>query len=190
MKKSLATQAKTGLMAVLRSAETLTVASLSLVTSGFVNYFVPEGYGGVFTCERGGPCGVARRPQPEFLSGEVLITTNSQTDGKTAPEGGSGIEAFYNHSQPKDLQSHFEQSGTSGLHLLSIEFRGREDIGLWVLGRGREDRLELEWRDLFEQPRPDGSSGENGCGCGAVRFGDASALWWCMLLFVVRRWPR
>ena len=49
----------------------------------------------------------------------------------------------------KDLASHFGLMGTSGLHVVSVAYRGRGDMTIWINGRGRTDNLALEWSALY-----------------------------------------
>ncbi|MBI5543385.1 MAG: hypothetical protein HY901_05820, partial [Deltaproteobacteria bacterium] len=108
-------------------------------------------------CSSGSGCGAARRPQADYFGGEVLITANAQTTGHSVPSGAEFIDSYYRQGGTKDLASHFGLMGTSGLHLMSVAYRGEEDMTFWVNGRGRTDRLELEWDELFGQApvRPD-----------------------------------
>lgn len=134
------------------------LSGMDVACSSFINYYVPAGQGGVFTCQSGGPCGQLRVPQSDYLNGEVLITTNTQTDGHGMPSDDGFMDPYYRQGGTKTLQSHFELMGSGGLHLMSVEFRGEEDMTIWVSGRGRSDRLELEWIGLFPDNRPDGGT--------------------------------
>ncbi len=138
------------------------LSTLAVVTGTFINYYAPEGFGGVFTCVPGGLCGTPRTPQAAYRNGEVLITTNSQTDGATVPGDGSFMDDYYASGGPKDLQSHFEVMGSTGLHLLSVAYRARGDMSLWVNGRDCADRLEIEWSELFPAPQADGGPQDAG----------------------------
>jgi hypothetical protein len=131
------------------------LTDMDVACSSFINYYVPGGQGGVFTCSSGGSCGQLRVPQSDYFNGEVLITTNTQTDGHSMPSDDGFMDPYYQQGGPKTLQSHFELMGSGGLHLMSVEFRGEEDMTIWVQGRGRSDRLELEWSDLFPDVQPD-----------------------------------
>jgi len=132
------------------------LSNMTVATGTFINYYAPEGYGGVFTCSSGGSCGSARIPQSEYMGAEVLITTNNQTDGTDVPGGGGFMDDYYQAGAPKDLAGHFDLMGTSGLHLMSVEYRGEENMTIWAHGRGRADRIEVEWSDLFSDVYPDG----------------------------------
>ncbi len=65
------------------------------------------------------------------------------------------MDDFYKASKPKDLKSHFEVMGKTGLHLMSVAYRGEQDMTIWINGRGRDDRLELEWSELFPADNTD-----------------------------------
>ncbi|MBN2494685.1 MAG: hypothetical protein JXR96_08860 [Deltaproteobacteria bacterium] len=136
---------------------------MDVATSSFLNYFVPEGLGGVFTCARGGSCGALRTPQTDYFGGDVLMTTNSQTDGHSTPSGGSFMADYYEAGGIKDLQGHFDLMGTGGLHLLSVEYRGVEDMTLLAHGRGRSDFIRIDWDELFTPDvGPDGGQTDAG----------------------------
>ncbi|MBW1871123.1 MAG: hypothetical protein JRJ19_03610, partial [Deltaproteobacteria bacterium] len=148
------------------------LSNMTIATGTFINYYAPEGHGGVFTCSPGGSCGSARTPQSEYMNAEVLITTNSQTDGTGVPSGGEFMDDYYQVGAPKDLAGHFDLMETDGLHLVSLEYRGEEDMTIWAHGRGRADRIEIEWSDLFPNVYPDGGQpdggtveSQSGCGC-------------------------
>jgi hypothetical protein len=137
------------------------IQTYKVATGTFLNYYAPEGYGGVFTCPPGAACGDPRIPQSDFLFGEALITTNDQTDGHTAPGGGEFMEDYYLQGGPKDMASHYELMGHSGLHLMTVGYRGFEDMSIWAEGRlrtGTTPRLEWEWADLFADAPPDGGT--------------------------------
>ncbi|MGC4123170.1 MAG: hypothetical protein QM765_53105 [Myxococcales bacterium] len=131
------------------------LAALKLATGTFINFYAPEGHGSVYTCAAGAACGAPRRPQTDYYSGDVLVTANAQTTGHSAPSGAEFIDSYYAQGGVKTLDSHFSLMGTSGLHLLSLAYRGSEDMTIWVNGRGRSDRLEAEWKNLFPaEPAP------------------------------------
>lgn len=150
------------------------LAGVAVATGTFLNYYVPEGHGGVFTCPPGQGCGVPRVPQSDFLGGEVLITTNSQTDGHGYPSGSEFLTPFYADAAPKTVQAHFESMGNDGLHLLTVGYRGPGDMLLWAEGRqatGTTPRIEVEWTELFGAgpgPGPDaGADAGSDAGTGA-----------------------
>jgi MYXO-CTERM domain-containing protein len=148
------------------------LSTMNVATSTFLNYFVPEGQGGVFTCPSGGPCGELRTPQADYFGGQVLITTNSQTDGHSLPGGGDFMDAYYQAGGVKTLQSHFDLMGRSGLHLVSVAVRGIEDMTIWAHGRGRDDLIQIEWATLFPDGTVGGGSSSSGTG-GASGSSDA-----------------
>jgi hypothetical protein len=131
-----------------------------LMTGSFLNYYAPEGYGGVITGNpyRSGPdfydC---RVPQEVWHHGEAMITTNAWTDGTYTPaDENFGADAYYDDESPKTLESHWDLLATSSsLQQLSVAYRGREDMTIWFDGRlnpGRTPRLEYEWYELFDAP--------------------------------------
>jgi hypothetical protein len=132
-----------------------------IATGTFINFYAPEGYAGVFTCPPGKPCGAARRPQPDYLFGEAIMTTNSQTDGHSVAGGGEFMGDYYEQGGTKDLQSHYDLMGHTGMHLLSVAYRGRGDMTIWFEGRsdnGVTPKVALEWSELFPAPAQDGGS--------------------------------
>jgi hypothetical protein len=167
-----------------RAWATAELASANVATSSFINYYLPGGQAGVFTCTTGGPCADLRTAQPDYFGGDVLITTNTQTEGHSVPSGGEFMDAYYAQGGVKDLAGHFGLMGTDGLHLMSVEIRGAEDMTIWAHGRGRSDRLELEWAALFANAgsgggsaaggsAPTGGAGGAGAGAGASATGGA-----------------
>lgn len=121
-------------------------------TGTFLNYFVPDGWGGVITASRSGGFYDLRLPHPDYFGGEVLITTNSWTDGSYTPSGGQFMADYYAEGGPKDIESHWNLMGSAGLHEMSVEYRCRKNITLWADGQldaGRTPRLEYTWSDLF-----------------------------------------
>ena len=127
------------------------------MTGSFINYYAPEGHGGVMVCHpfQSPDFYYLRRPQPVWHHGEALITTNAWTDGTYTPaDEDFGADAYYNDERPKTLESHWTlltKTG-GGLHMLSVAYRGRGDLTVWADGRldgiGRTPRLEWEWPDL------------------------------------------
>jgi len=134
-----------------------------IMTGSFINYYVPEGHGGVMTCNP-----YSAEPDPDFYHlrvpqevwhhGEAMITTNAWTDGTYTPmDENFGADAYYDDETPKTLESHWDllAEAGDGLHQLSIAYRGREDMTIWGDGRlddgmgGRTPRLEYEWGALF-----------------------------------------
>jgi len=150
-------------------------SNMTLTTGSFINYYLPEGYGGVFTCQTGGSCAAPRTPQAAYMNAEVLITTNSQTDGTSVPGGGDFMGDYYAAGGPKDLASHFELMGTTGLHLMSVAYRGEEDMSIWFHGRGLGHRFEVEWSELFPKTYPDGGGPDAGSDAGYDGGSDAGA---------------
>jgi hypothetical protein len=137
-----------------------------IMTMSFLNYYVPEGYGGVMTCDpwQGGPDVYnLRLPQGVWHHGEAMITTNRFTDGTYTPSDEDfGADTYYNDETPKTLESHWNlldsKGGSRNLHLLSLAYRDRGDMTIWAEGRidgvGRTQRLEYEWNTLFYTEPP------------------------------------
>ena len=93
--------------------------------------------------------------------------------GKTDSDEDFGADACYDDENPKTLESHWDLLMSSGssknLHRLSVAYRGRGDMTIWVDGRldniGRTPRLEYEWEDLVDsesQNAPDSDELESG----------------------------
>jgi hypothetical protein len=130
-----------------------------LMTGGFLNYYAPEGWGGVMTCDpdHSGPDFYhLRLPQEVWHHGEAMITTNKFTDGTYTPvDENFGADAYYDDETPKTLESHWDllADAGNGLQQLSVAYRGRGDMTVWADGRlsgiGRTPRLEWEWSELF-----------------------------------------
>jgi hypothetical protein len=135
-----------------------------IMTGGFVNYYAPEGHGGVMTAnpdpDPPGPDFYHLRvPQEVWHHGEAMITTNRQTDGTTTPgDEDFGADDYYDDESPKTLESHWDLlwgGGGDKLHVMSVAYRGRGDMTIWADGRidpphgGRTPRLEWEWSELF-----------------------------------------
>jgi hypothetical protein len=121
-------------------------------TGAFINLFVPEGWGGVFACSRASGFYDVRSPQSEYFGGNVLVTANAWTDGSYTPSGAEFMADYYELGGIKTLQSHWSLMGSSGLHKMSVEYRGYENMTIWVQGRldpGLTPRLEYEWSELF-----------------------------------------
>jgi len=140
-----------------------------IMTSSFLNYYAPEGYGGVMTCnplQSTGPDFYdLRRPNENWHHGQAMITTNAWTDGTyTPPDEYFGADAYYNDETPKTLESHWDLLNTGGgiylnAHILSVAYRNHGDMTIWAEGKldifgKRTKRLEWEWDDLFNLEKP------------------------------------
>jgi len=139
-----------------------------MMTGSFLNYYAPEGYGGVMTfnpLQSGPDFYHLRTPQESWHHGEAIITTNAWTDGTFTPEDEDfDADIYYDEESPKTLESHWDLlhyggAGNRGLHQLSIAYRNREDMTIWFDGRisnigKRTARLEWEWEDLFSAEPP------------------------------------
>lgn len=131
--------------------------NFQMATSTFINYYVPEGMGGVITCMKAELCSKKRVPQVDYFGGEVLITTNSETDGRSTPEGGDFMDRYYRTSGVKTLADHYAVMGNSGLHLLSLEYRKFGDMTIWFNGQlptGNTPTVKLEFAQLFASSPP------------------------------------
>jgi len=134
----------------------------TISTGTFINYYVPEGHGGVLTCPAGQKCSKLRKPQADYFNGEVLITTNDETDGHSTPAGGEFMESYYKAGGPKTITDHQALMGHSGMHLITVDYRRRGDMTLWAEGRvstGVTPTIKVEWSQLFPagaQPGTDG----------------------------------
>jgi hypothetical protein len=154
-----------------------------IMTGTFLNYYAPQGFGGVMTCNPhnvGGPDFYhLRTPKAVWHHGEAMVTTNSWTDGTYTPSDEDfGADTYYNDESPKTHESHWNLLSPSlivGYQRLSVTYRNREDMTIWADGRldtGRTPRLEYEWVRLFDLY--DGSYDLNGDG--TVQFEDFSKL--------------
>lgn len=128
------------------------LSSQKIATGTFLNFYAPDGNGGVFTCAPGAICTGPRVPQSDYLGGEVLITTNSQTDGHSTPSGASYLDPYYQLPGAKTPESHFDVMVDDELHMMTVGFRGPEDMRLLAHGRtdqGWTPRIDVEWSTLF-----------------------------------------
>jgi hypothetical protein len=151
------------------------LSNMDVACSSFINYYAPEGFGGVFTCSSGGSCGQLRVPQSDYFNGDMILTTNTQTTGHSMPMDDGFMDPYYQQGGIKTLQSHWDLMGLTGLHLMGVEYRAEEDMTIWVHGRGRADRLELEWNDLFPATQPDGGTDAGGQDAGGQDAGGQDA---------------
>ena len=135
-----------------------TLRKYAIATSGFINYFVPEGFGGVITCLKGQKCSKKRIPQATYFKGQVLLTTNEETDGKKVPVGGEFMETYYKKGGTKTLADHYGLMGHTGLHLMSVAYRKHGDMTIWFEGRltsGVTPTIKLEFSKLYaKNPLP------------------------------------
>ena len=146
----------------------------------FVNCYIPEGNGGVLTCNAyPSDWSPPRVPQSDYFDGEVIITTNDQTDGHSTPPGGEYFWNYYNGTKPKHLADHWQVLADNPLsdpeyhnfHQLSVAYRSRNNMTIWfdgTLGTGPTPRtpiVKVEWYDLgagFLQPELVLEKGEYG----------------------------
>jgi len=132
----------------------------------FVNYYAPEGYGGVMAYDPSMPgpdCFHLRRPNASWHHGEAMITTNVFTDGSTtSPDEDFGADNYYNNETPKTMESHWNiladhpPAGLVNFHMMSVAYRDYKAMMIWadgyIQGTTRTPRLEYEWSDLFQPP--------------------------------------
>jgi MYXO-CTERM domain-containing protein len=147
----------------------------SVMTGTFLNYYVPEGHGGVITCPPGLPCNKKRVAQSDYFGGAVLITTNDETDGHSTPDGGDFMGSYYQKGGPKSIADHHALMGHNGMHLLSVDYRGPGDMTIWAEGKlssGVTPTIKVEWKTLFAAPTPVGDGG-TGPSADAANPGDA-----------------
>jgi hypothetical protein len=111
-----------------------------IMTNGFLNYYAPEGHGGVMTADRSqaGPDFYhLRLPQVAWHHGEAIITTNSWTDGATTPaDENFGADAYYDDESPKTLES-LEPSRVGGARSAERRVprsRRHDAVGRWEAG--------------------------------------------------------
>jgi hypothetical protein len=143
-----------------------------VMTGSFVNYYAPQGYGGVMVCDprqTGPDFYYLRVPQAVWHHGEAIITTNAWTDGTYTPaDENFGADAYYGDDSPKTLESHWNllAANSNGLHLMSVAYRSRGHMTIWADGRldgiGRPPRLEWSWNDLFGRPPEPGDWDDDG----------------------------
>jgi len=132
--------------------------------NGFVNYYAPEGYGGVMAVDPSMPGPDyfhLRRPNESWHHGEAMITTNMFTDGSTTPpDEDFGADDYYDNETSKTLESHWDlladhpPAGLVNFHMMSVAYRDYREMTIWadgyIQGTTRTPRLEYEWSDLFE----------------------------------------
>ncbi len=140
-----------------------------IMTGTFLNYYAPEGYGGVMSCDpysRGPDFYHLRQPQDIWHHGEAMVTTNTWTDGTYTPSDEDfGVDAYYNDETPKTQESHWDiladhpqPPPVVNLHMFSVAYRDYCDMTVWVDGlidsgtEERTPRLEYEWKELFGSP--------------------------------------
>lgn len=111
-------------------------------TGTFLNLFKPGGKGGVFTANQRYGLYKVRTPDSGFLKGEVLITTNNESDGKSCPYGAEYLLPYYKVPQKKTLSSHWQilmdnlpDKDDFPLHQVSMEVTHKKQIRVLFQGR-------------------------------------------------------
>jgi hypothetical protein len=127
-----------------------------------LSYYVPEGYGAVFTCTPSKGFFKKRVPQQSYFGGDVMITANSETDGSYTPFGADFIAEYYDEGMPKYPEDHwsvlFSEPSFIGFHKMSVAYRARNDMTIWadgMLSNGRTGRIETEWNECAGEPEAD-----------------------------------
>ena len=139
-----------------------------IMTGGFLNYYAPEGHGGVIAYNPDPPSPYEsdffdlRLPQNSWHHGEAMITTNAWTNGTYTPNDEDfGADSYYSNENPKTLLDHWTlldrfDTGLVNQHILSVEYRDADDMTIWAEGKisetERTPRIEWEWYDLFNGP--------------------------------------
>jgi hypothetical protein len=134
------------------------LGGVTIMTTEFLNYFVPEGHGGVFTCREGQVCAAVRVPQADYLGGEAILSANLENDGHAAPPDDDFMGPYYLANKPKTLADHYELMGHAGTHLMSVDYRGPGDMTIWAEGQlptTVTPTIKVEWAALFAAPLAD-----------------------------------
>jgi len=126
-------------------------------TGSFLNYYAPEGSGGVITSDPTQGFHLLRKPQASYFGGEVLVTSNQQTNGSVVPSDFTAIDAYYRGAKPKTLTDHWGALDLVdidvGAQMMSVAYRNRGDMTLWargrLLGTKTTPKIVIEWSDLF-----------------------------------------
>jgi len=100
---------------------------------------------------------VLRKPQATYFGGEVIVTSNEQTDGTAGPSDFTAIDSSYRGDKPKTLADHWGSSDfvdiDVGAQLMSVEYRNRGEMTVWargrLLGTKTTQKIVIEWSDLF-----------------------------------------
>jgi hypothetical protein len=130
-------------------------------TGSFLNYYVPEGHAGVISCEPTQGFNDLRKPKTDYFGGEVIVTSNTQTNGHSTPSDFPEIDAYYNGAKPKALPNHWGILDVvtidDGAQLMSVEYRNRGDMTIWCRGRllatKTTPKIVVEWSNLFRRNR-------------------------------------
>lgn len=139
-----------------------TLQSYEPWTGSFLNYYVPMGNAGVISCSPNEGFFDLRKPKQTYFGGEVIVTSNTYTDGNSAPWDATFFNSYYNGSKPKSLSDHWglldDVNSDLGAFQLSVEYRDRSDMTIWARGRligtATTPIIKLEWGELFEVSTP------------------------------------
>jgi len=134
------------------------LGNYDVATGGFINYYVPDGGGGVIKTAKSSGFYEVRLPQLEWMNGHVVSTNNTDIDGRN---GISPWVTYYNTLDPgagrrATMQGLWDTAYQyTDMHIVEVGFRGTEDMILWFTGRLQSvnlPRLEFEWDELFCDP--------------------------------------
>ncbi|MBN1754637.1 T9SS type A sorting domain-containing protein [bacterium] len=125
-------------------------------TPGFLNYYVPDGHGGVIKHNRTLGYYDVRRPHPECFSGQVIYTNNSDISGQYIGDPWTTYYADYASGGDITLNGQWNTSGPS-FHRVTVGYRGRNDIHFKFDGVkrfGYTATVEYEWSDVVGIKEP------------------------------------
>ena len=119
-------------------------------TAGFLNYYVPDGHGGVIKHNRGLGYYEIRYPHPDCYGGEAIYTNNSDISGATVGEPWSSYYAANAPGGNITMSGQWDASGAS-FHRLTVGVRTRNDMLVWFDGSypgGSTSKIEFEWCEI------------------------------------------
>ncbi|MFP4458946.1 MAG: T9SS type A sorting domain-containing protein [Candidatus Zixiibacteriota bacterium] len=120
-------------------------------TGGFLNYYVPDGHGGVISHNYTAGFHDLRRPNSSCYLGQAIYTNNSIIDGSYVGEPWTGYYESNASSGMITMDGQWDVSGPS-FHRLTIGVRERGDNKIWFEGQqpvGNTPRIELEWAEIM-----------------------------------------
>jgi len=118
-------------------------------TAGFMNYFVPDGYGGVIKHNRSLGYYEVRKPHPDCFFGEAIYTNNSDISGASVGEPWASYYSVYASSGDISMSGQWGTAGPS-FHRVTVGYRSRNDMLIWFDGSipgGVTSTVELEWSE-------------------------------------------